>query len=267
MPSRPLLRVGVAPHSLRAVSAEQLSAVVAAVNGLLDVPIHLHVAEQTGEVEEIVAQLGTTPASWLFTNQPVDGRWTFIHATHCTHAELRELAGRGAVVGLCPTTEGNLGDGLFQLRDYAAAGGRWGIGTDANLQPDPGLELRFLEYGQRLFSQRRSILVAPGEMTEQPGRRLYDLALAGGARALAQPAGALSPGLRADLVELDPNHPAIVAQQPASVLDGWLVAGSRDLVRTVIVGGDWLVRDRHHRDEEAIAARYTSVMRRLAGER
>ncbi|HEX5165492.1 MAG TPA: formimidoylglutamate deiminase [Thermomicrobiales bacterium] len=265
MPNRPLLRVGVAPHSLRAVSGEELSAVVASVSGLPDVPIHLHVAEQTGEVEEIVTRLGTTPASWLFANQPVNDRWTFIHATHCTLDELRELAGRGAVVGLCPTTEGNLGDGLFQLRDYAAAGGRWGIGTDANLQPDPGLELRFLEYGQRLFSQRRSILVEPGATTAQPGRRLHDLALAGGAQALAQPAAALTAGRRADLVELDPDHPAIVAQQPASVLDGWLVAGSRELVRTVLVGGTWLVRDGHHQHEETITDRYRAVMRRLAG--
>jgi formimidoylglutamate deiminase len=257
----PLLRVGVAPHSLRAVGAEELAQVVEAVSGT-DAPIHLHVAEQAREVEECMTGLGAPPARWLLDHCDVNARWTFIHATHCTRDELRDMAGRGVVVGLCPTTEGNLGDGLFALRDYQGAGGGWGIGTDANLVPDPALELRLLEYGQRLITQRRSILITPGNATtEQPGRRLYDLALDGGARSLAQPAGALTAGRRADLVELDPTHPALAGQQPGTVLDGWLVAGSRELVRNVMVGGRWVVRDGHHAREDEIAARFGDVMR------
>jgi formimidoylglutamate deiminase len=261
----PLVRVGIAPHSLRAVSVEELKHVLDAL-GDAPMPVHMHVAEQPREVDECVAGLGAPPAQWLLDNVGPDERWTFIHATHCTLSELQAMAERGVAVGLCPTTEGNLGDGVFQLRAFHAAGGVWGIGSDANLLPDPALELRVLEYGQRLFEQRRGILVEPGSpATEQPGRRLYDLALAGGARSLAQPAGEITPGKRADLVELDPNHPALAGQHPDSVLDGWLVAGSREVVRNVIVGGRWVVRDGRHPKQDAVAARYHDVMRNLFG--
>lgn len=259
----PLLRVGIAPHSLRAVSAEELAQVVAAVAGT-DLPIHLHVAEQTREVEETRQHLGASSARWLLEHAPLDARWTFIHATHCTPDELRELAQRGVTVGLCPTTEGNLGDGLFGLREFHAGGGRWGIGTDANLLPDPMLELRTLEYTQRLLTQRRSILVSAGDATtEQPGRRLYDLAARAGAQSLAQPVGALVPGRRADLVLLDSEHPTLIGQSPETVLDAWLVAGSPALVRSVMVGGRWVVRERQHAQQEAITARYRQTMRTL----
>ncbi|MBX6341297.1 MAG: formimidoylglutamate deiminase, partial [Thermomicrobiaceae bacterium] len=186
---RPLLRVGVAPHSLRAVGPDALAALVAALPSLAPgAPIHLHLAEQRGEVEEVLAGLGATPGRWLLDHAPVDRRWTLIHCTHCTTEELAEIAARGAGVGLCPTTEANLGDGLFPLVEYHAAGGRWGIGSDGNAVLDPAEELRLLEYGQRLSRERRSILVAPGCQTRaHAGRLHYDLALVGGAQALAQP--------------------------------------------------------------------------------
>jgi formimidoylglutamate deiminase len=261
--NNPLVEVGIAPHSLRAVSVEELKHVLDAL-GETSMPIHMHVAEQPREVEECVAGLGAPPAQWLLDNVDPDERWTFIHATHCTLSELRATARRGVTVGLCPTTEGNLGDGVFQLRAFHAAGGAWGIGSDANLLPDPALELRVLEYGQRLFEQRRSILVEPGSpATEQPGRRLYDLALAGGARSLAQPVGEITPGKRADLVELDSHHPALAGQHSDTVLDGWLVAGSREIVRNVMVGGRRVVQDGHHPNEEEVAARYRTVIRNL----
>ncbi len=259
---RPLVRVGVAPHSLRAVSAAELAALLDGIDSAT--PVHIHVAEQTGEVEECLQALGTTPASWLDEHVALGPRWTFIHATHCTTDELRALARYGVVVSLCPLTEANLGDGVFPMIDYDAFGGRWGIGSDSNIIIDPAQELRTIENVQRLVGRRRRVLTAPGDpTTEQPGRRLYDLALAGGAQALAQPTGALTPGHRADLLELDPGHPTLVGQAANTVLDGWLLTGDRAAVRQVMVGGRWVVRDGQHPQQAASAARFAEIMRRL----
>lgn len=259
------VRVGIAPHSLRAVSATELAALLAEAARIEPtLPIHMHVAEQTGEVEEIVATLGVPPASWLDEHTQLGPAWCFIHATHCTPVELARMAMHGIVAGLCPLTEANLGDGVFPMREYHARGGRWGIGSDSNIIIDPVQELRSIENVQRMIGRRRGVLTAPGNpTTEQPGRRLYDLALAGGAQALNQPAGALEPGRRADLVELDPEHPFLVGQQPASALDGWVLAGSREVVRNVMVAGRWVVRDGRHLHEEALAARFRRVMQQL----
>ena len=258
---RPLMRVGVAPHSVRAVSVDELRALP---DAFPDGPVHIHVAEQEREVVECLERLGEPPARWLLDNVPVDERWTFIHATHCRGDELADIAARGVVVGLCPLTEANLGDGVFPLLEYARVGGAWGIGTDSNIAISATAELQCLEYGQRLTRRRRSVLVAPGSpLSEQPGRALFDRAVAGGAKSLAQPVGAIAAGLRADLIELDPNHPALAGAGAHAALDRWVFAAATPAVRNVMVGGEWVVRDGHHAREEAALARFRDTVRRL----
>jgi formimidoylglutamate deiminase len=266
LPDHPLVRLGVAPHSVRAVSEANLRRLLEALPEVLsDAPIHMHVAEQQGEMDECRALLGAPPARWLFEQFAIDARWTFVHATHCDAAEIAEIAKRGVTVGLCPTTEADLGDGFFDLPALHHAGGRWGIGTDGNTILDPAEDLRQIEFAQRLRYEHRAILVAPErETTAHAGRRLYDLALAGGAHALSQPAGAILPGLRADLLELDPNHPALFAHQPATVLDAWVFTSAHGAVRNVMVGGTWQIRDGHHAREEAIGNAFRVAMRTVA---
>jgi formimidoylglutamate deiminase len=263
---QPLFRLGVAPHSVRAVSEANLRALLEALPDFLpNAPIHMHVAEQQGEMDECVAQLGTTPARWLFDTYALDNRWTFIHATHCDAAEIAQIADHGVTVGLCPTTEADLGDGIFDLVTLYRSGGRFGIGSDGNTVLDPAEELRQMEFAQRLTRQHRAILVVPDRpATAHAGRRLYDLTLSGGAHALAQPAGALRPGLRADLLELDPDHPALFAHSPETALDAWIFTSAPGAVRNVMVGGAWQIRDRHHASEDAIGRAFRQAMRAVA---
>jgi formimidoylglutamate deiminase len=257
--NEPLLRVGFSPHSLRAVSGDELSALLSArpVG-----PVHIHAAERTEEVEEVVAALGARPVEWLLENAGVDHRWCVIHATQMVDSERRRLAASGSVAGLCPLTEANLGDGRFPLAAFRHDGGRFGVGTDANHLIDLPGELRILEYGQRLASHRRESLLGSGESSV--GATLFRLAREGGAQALAQRSGVLRPGMRCDLVELDPNHPALAGQTPETVLDAWIFSTSSDtVVRTVVVGGRVVVEQGRHPLEEEARRRVDWQMRRL----
>jgi formiminoglutamate deiminase len=251
-------RLGVAPHSLRAVTPEDLREVIALAP---DGPIHIHAAEQVKEVEDSIAWSGRRPVAWLLDEAGVDERWCLIHATHMKPEETARLAASGAVAGLCPLTEASLGDGTFDGPRFLAAGGRFGIGTDSNVEIDGAGELRQLEYAQRLAHRGRNLMTTrEGEST---ARRLLAEALAGGARALAQPMGALAPGLRADIVVLEAAHPSLAACGPDTWLDAWVFAGGRDLVSTVIAGGRTVVEGGRHRGRDAIAARYNRTMRRV----
>jgi formimidoylglutamate deiminase len=262
--TRPLLRLGIAPHSLRATTADNLNVTVRDLAGRYpDAPIHMHVSEQTREVEEVLAGLGARPGEWVMGHVPVDHRWTFIHATHFTDAERAEMIRRGVVAGLCPTTEGNLGDGIFPLTDYSGLDGLWGIGTDSDSRLSVAEELRVLAYGQRLRNQTFSVLAPREDSTGQPGRDLYDAALRGGTRSLRQPVGAIAPGLRADLVVLDADDPALVGLDNRTLLDAWVFAGTSSAVRDVFLGGKRIVHDRHHADEEGIFSRFRQTMRSL----
>ncbi len=254
----PLLRVGAAPHSLRAVDPAELTALQAhRTTG----PIHIHAAERTEEVDEVIAGLGARPIEWLLAHTAIDDRWCVIHATHMTDAERTGLARSGAVAGVCPLTEANLADGLFPLAPYRLAGGRLGVGTDANHLIDLPGELRMLEYGQRVTQHRRDALLA--ERESSVGEVLFRLAATGGAQALAQPVGAIRPGLRCDLVELDPDHPAFAGQTPTTILDAWVFSTASDtVVRTVIVGGEAVIRDGRHPLEAAARARVADVISR-----
>jgi formimidoylglutamate deiminase len=254
--------VGIALHSLRAVPESALREVLGhplAGTG----PIHIHIAEQIGEVQDCLATRGARPVEWLFDHADVDARWCLVHATHLTAAETAQLARSGAVAGLCPTTEANLGDGLFPLADYLDAGGTLGIGSDSHISISPVEELRWLEYGQRLSTRHRNI--AARHEGDSVGETLWRAALRGGAQASGQPIGELRDGVRADLVVLDDDSPLLAARDARSVLDSFLFAGNTPLVRDVMVGGRWQVRGFRHRDEERIAARYRGVVARLAG--
>jgi formimidoylglutamate deiminase len=254
-------RLGIAPHSLRAVTPGELDEIVAFARAKLDgAPIHIHVAEQVKEVDDCIAWSGARPVEWLLEHAQIDAQWCIVHATHMTLEETRDLAATGAVVGLCPSTEADLGDGVFPTVAYRAAGGRLGIGGDSHVGVDPFLELRLVEAAQRLVLRRRNVLARDGESS---GLVLYQTALAGGALALSQPVGAIAVGSRADLVVLNGDDPALVEQAAQDVLDAAIFGPGRRIVRDVMVAGRWVIGEGHHADEEAILVRYRHTMKRL----
>jgi formimidoylglutamate deiminase len=253
----PELCVGVAPHSLRAVPEEALSRVVAAAPG----PVHIHLAEQPREVRDCLEHCGRRPVDRLLDLVEVDSRFCCIHATHMDEAEVVRLARTGAVAGLCPTTEANLGDGVFELPGFLDAGGGIGIGSDSNVSVGPVEELRLLEYGQRLALLRRS--VAASDSDRHTGARLWRLALRGGAQASGRPVGALEKGRRADLLVLDPDHPALTGRRDDALLDSLVFGPSAGAIREVRVGGRVVVRDGRHVDRERAAAGFRGAMARL----
>ena len=260
----PDARLGVAPHSLRAVTADELAALVAVAPG---VPIHVHVAEQVREVEDCLAATGMRPVEWLLAHAPVDRHWCLVHATHVTGAELDGLAESGAVAGLCPVTEANLGDGIFPATEYAARLGRLGVGTDSNVCISAAGELRALEYAQRLRDRARNRLGSgggsPGGVST--GRWLFEAAGQGGAQALGGRVGAIAPGMRADLVTLDPGHPALLSRTGDGWLDSWIFAAEGGCVRDVFVGGRRVVADGWHVARPAIVAAWAARAGWLAG--
>jgi formimidoylglutamate deiminase len=249
--------VGVAPHSLRAVTPNELEAVTALAG---DAPIHIHIAEQTKEVEDCLAWSGARPVEWLLANAPVDGRWCPIHATHMTDAETDALAASGASAGLCPITEANLGDGTFAAGRFLDGGGRFGVGSDSNVLIGVAEELRQLEYSQRLFHRQRNVL---GHANGSTGRRLFDAALAGGAAALGAGPVGIAAGASADLVSLDQNHPTLAGKAGDAVLDAWIFAAGTTVDCVWVRGQRQVERGRHVR-RDATAKAFRAVMRQLA---
>lgn len=245
------LRVGCALHSLRAVPPDAMGEVLAALPA--DARIHIHIAEQLPEVEECVAVRGARPVQWLLDNAAVDARWTLVHATHLDAVEVRGIARSGATVAICTTTEANLGDGLFPLRDYLDAGGRWGVGSDSHISVDPVEELRWLEYGQRLATRRRNI--ASSMRSPSVGATLLDGVLASAADSTGFDA--------ADHIVLDADAPILAGATRDDVVDRWIFSGNRPLVRDVEVAGVRVVEDGRHRDRDAVAARYREAMKVL----
>ena len=250
---------GAAPHSLRAASMAQIGELTRALPA--GRPIHIHIAEQQAEVDACLAHGGRRPVAWLFDHVEVDHRWCLVHATHLDDAETNYLAASGAVAGLCPSTEANLGDGLFPLSAFLGAGGRIGIGTDSHVGHSAVEELRWLEYGQRLRRQRRNIAV--GVEQRRVGDYLWRAALQGGAQASGRPVGALAVGRRADLLVLDDGHPNLAGAAPTDVLNLLVFAGNDNLIRDVLVGGKLVIEGGRHRDQSAIAARYSTVLAQL----
>lgn len=250
------LQVGIALHSLRAVPPEAMQVVLAA-EAHADRPIHIHIAEQQAEVDECLALRGTRPVSWLLDQAAVDARWTLVHATHLSAPEVQALGDVGAIVCLCPSTEANLGDGLFPLPEYLAANGAISIGSDSHISVSPVEELRWLEYGQRLRLQRRCIAVGAAETSV--GRFLFERVREGGHRSVGARIAA-----NASTVTLDAAHPLLAARSEHEWLDSWIFSGNQPLVREVSVRGRVLVREGRHVDEERIARRYVDTVQRLA---
>ncbi|MFN9848316.1 MAG: formimidoylglutamate deiminase [Alphaproteobacteria bacterium] len=248
--------VGAAPHSLRATTEQDLVAVAAFAGG----PIHIHIAEQVQEVDDCLVWSGARPVAWLLDHLPVDPGWCLVHATHMTAEETRRLAASGAVAGLCPITEANLGDGLFPARDFLAGGGTFGIGSDSNVRIDATEELRLLEYGQRLYHRARNLL-SPGPR-RSTGAALYRGALAGGSQALGAPA-ALRTGASADIVVLDAQHPDLAGRSGDALLDSLVFAAGSRLIKEVWRAGVRVVENGRHRYRDQIVARYHSAMDRL----
>ncbi len=252
---------GIALHSLRAVTPHGMERVLEAVP---EGPVHIHVAEQLREVEGCLAWSGARPVRWLLDHAPVDGRWCLVHATHVDQAERRDLAASGAVAGLCPVTEANLGDGVFPAADYAVDGGHFGVGSDSNVQISAAAELGLLEYGQRLTRLRRNVLDGG---SGSPGRGLLERAAGGGARACGIHAGRIEAGARADLVALDTAHPSLCAGTGDGWLDGWIFSAGDTAVSAVWVGGRQVVRDgRHVHAREARESYRRCLARLLAGD-
>ena len=256
--------LGLALHSVRAVRPETFRRIHED-PAAAGTPMHIHVAEQEREVRECLAQRGARPVEWLLDRAPVDQGWCLVHATHMTGAESAAVVDRGAVAGLCPTTEANLGDGIFPFGSFVRAGGRFGIGTDSHVSRSPVEELRLLDYGQRLATRARSVPRSgpgepPGGAVAGAGGTLLAQSWENGCRALAWDAGTVAVGKRADLVVLDAEHPSLAGRSGHAVLDSWVFSGTENPVRDVMVGGEWVVRDgRHPREEEAARGYSTAV--------
>ena len=255
----PGVNVGVAPHSLRAAPPEFLPLAIAAAHGG---PIHIHIAEQQSEVDACIENYGARPVEWLFEHCDVNEQWCLVHATHMTQKETERLAHSKAVAGVCPITEANLGDGIFNGTDYLAEGGRWGVGSDSHIRIDAAEELRSFEYSQRLRDLKRVRLAAPDASN---GRCLFDQATAGGALALGRQSGAIASGMDCDIVSLDASHPLLVGKSGDEWLDSWIFAGDRQCVRDVWARGKHVVQDGRHIGRAAARSGFAPVMERLAG--
>jgi formimidoylglutamate deiminase len=250
--------LGVAPHSLRAVDEGELRALTQL---RPRDPIHLHIAEQRQEVADCIARSGQRPVEWLLKRFAVDARWSLIHATHVMPQELAGVARSRAVVGLCPITEANLGDGVFPASDFLALDGAFSVGTDSNVTVDAAGELRLLEYGQRLTHRQRNVLATPGGSST--GRVLFERAQAGGAQSLGVPNAGLVAGGPADLISLDTAAAPFVATNPNQWLDHWIFAARRPMVDCVWRAGRKLVQGGRHIHAERIERRYREVLRKL----
>ncbi len=254
-----LRRLGIAPHSLRAVTPDLLRTVIGGIES--NSPVHIHVAEQVKEVEDCLAFSGQRPVEMLMAEFELSERWTAIHATHMTAGETNALALSGAIAGLCPTTEANLGDGIFPAVGFMAARGTIAIGSDSHVSVSPAEDLRMLEYSQRLRDRTRNALA--GGKGRSTGRTLFEAAALGGAASMQQPVGRIAPGYRCDIAVLDAGHPSLIGRTQDAALDTWIFSSGNAVVKDVLVAGRHVVKDRHHINEEQIAGRFRAAIRRL----
>ncbi len=255
----PQLALGVAPHSLRAVPGSTLQEVLQAWPHK-HCPVHIHIAEQPAEIASSLDFLGARPVEWLLEHFPVDGHWCLIHATHMSDAEAERAAASEAAAGLCPTTEADLGDGVFRTDSWLATGGHIAIGSDSNIRISVAGELRVLEYNERLASGKRNVLAEPAMPC---GQFLYHRAAKGGGVAIGQPVGQLEVGFRADLLELDDGHDLLAGLPPAAQMDSWVFAGDSSMIKSVWVAGRCVVRQGIHCREGLVGPGYARALSEL----
>jgi len=251
-------RIGVAPHSLRAVSSAELAELISLAG---ESPIHIHAAEQTKEVEDCVAWSGARPVRWLIDHAGVDEKWCLVHATHMDEGETRDLARSGAVAGLCPVTEANLGDGIFNAANYIRDGGRYGVGTDSNVSIGLAGELRQLEYAERLRERARNVLAAPESSC---GRAMLEAVWVGGAQALRRNSGKLAPGATADILTFRADHPTLAGKTDDQVLDAWIFSVGDALVDCVWSCGLKVVAGGRHVFRDQIVGQFAKTMEELS---
>lgn len=249
--------LGIAPHSLRAVPPEGIAEAVALAAGG---PVHMHLAEQEAEVAEVLAVTGARPVEWALANLPLGPGWCLVHCTQMAPHETEALARTGAVAGLCPLTEANLGDGIFDGVRWLGAGGRLAIGSDSNVRISLAEELRQLETSQRLRDRARALMAAPGQSV---GRRLLTEVAEGGAQTSGRGQGTIAPGEWADMLALRTDHPDLAGASPDTALDTFVFAGSEGMVADVWSGGRHLVREGRHVAREPIVAAYARAARSL----
>lgn len=255
-------KLGIAPHSLRAASEQQLNQVIPFIRNLdSTAPIHIHIAEQIKEVKDCLDFYHQRPVEWLLNNQKVDQHWCLIHATHLSNTEVLALAKSGGIAGICPTTEANLGDGIFPAQEFLQLGGRFGIGSDSHIAINIADELKLLEYGQRLTSHQRAVLV--NKECPSVGQYLYLKATADGAKALSQNVGEINVGKRADLVVLDPDKPSLFSKQNSQIMDAAIFACDQLPVKDVFVAGKQVIKNGEHLASETAIADYKKVLARI----
>ena len=261
---RPLVNAGLAIHSLRAAAPESITELRRLAEGFAG-PIHIHVAEQTAEVEDCLKATGVRPIEWLARQGLLDARWNLVHATHTVPAEIDAVAKSGAAAVICPTTEANLGDGLCDLPGWLAAGVRLAIGSDSHVSRDALEELRWLDYGQRLVLRRRNVNAAPQAGTASTAERLFSLAVKAGAAAAGQPAWGLQPGARADALVADVLDAPLLGLPPERLLDALVFSSPGRPWRGVMVAGRWVISRDRHASQEAIARRFEGAMQAIWG--
>ena len=254
-----LYSLGIAPHSLRAVTGKVLQEVLRAWPDQR-CPVHIHIAEQPAEIESCLEHLGARPVAWLLDNFQVDERWCLVHATHLSDREVELAAARGVTAGLCPTTEADLGDGIFKAAQWLNAGGGIAIGSDSNVRISVAEELRLLEYGQRLVTGQRNVLTdADGTC----GKSLHQRMAKGGGIAIGQRVGKLDIGYRADLLVLNDGHELLDGRDPDVAMDSWVFAGDRSNIKSVWVAGRCVIKQGVHLYEESIRSAAATAMLEL----
>jgi len=259
----PNTNIGIAPHSLRAVDKESITQAVAHVRSLdTKAPIHIHIAEQQQEVSDCLQHYSKRPVEWLLDNIKLDENWCLIHATHINEQEQQGIVASKAIAGICPTTEANLGDGIFPTTEFLALNGTFAIGSDSHISVNPIEELRWLEYAQRLTKQQRAILASPE--TASVGQNLWHRAATGGAQSTNSNTGALSVGKQADLLVLDEKQTSLFANNNNHLLDSVIFASQRNTVKDVMVNGQWVVQNGEHEQEQSSADNFAKLLIKLS---
>lgn len=255
--------IGIAPHSLRAVDKSSLSAAVTHVRSLdPKAPVHIHIAEQQKEVNDCLEHYGQRPVQWLLNNADLDKHWCLIHATHIDEKERKGIVASQAIAGICPTTEANLGDGIFPTDEFLVDNGTFAIGSDSHISVNPIEELRWLEYVQRLSKQQRALLATSEQ--KSVGLNLWQRAARGGAQSTNSNTGELATGKQADLLVLDDSQLRLFAHDDNHLLDSVIFASQQNLVKDVMVNGQWHVRGGKHELEQDSADKFARLLAKLS---